>query len=85
MMMSHNYLSKGLFREEKLISGSKVRVCKAVLSRQNFLNLEFSNFRKDDEVFSFKESTSTEISEHPLRPDVYECKTVSCKKSRWIK
>ena len=75
-------LLKGVFRNEKLISGVKVRTSKAIVTKGNMLHLEFSTFRHDSEVYKFKESTTEMMADFPLRSDVYESKTVSCKKSR---
>ena len=71
-----------MFRNEKLISGVKVKASKAIVTKGNMLNLEFSTFRNDSEVYKFKLSTTEMMADFPLRPDVYESKTVSCKKSR---
>ena len=70
---------KGVFRNEKLISGVKVRTSKAIVTKGNMLHVEFSTFRNDSEVYKFKESTITDFA---LRSDVNESKTVSCKKLR---
>ena len=71
-----------MFRNEKLISGLKVRTSKAIVTKGNMLHLEFTTFRYDSEVYKFKESTTDMMADFPLRTDVYESKTVSCKKSR---
>ena len=73
---------KGVFRNEKLISGVKVRTSKAIVMKGNMLHLEFSTFRNNSEVYKFKESTTEMMADFPLRSDVYESKIVSCKKSR---
>ena len=73
---------KGVFRNERLISGVKVRTSKAIVTKGNMLHLEFSTIRNDSDVYKFRESTTELMADFPLRSDVYESKTVSCKKSR---
>ena len=59
-----------------------MRTSKAFLSKGNFLGLEFSPLRNDPEIYSFRPSTEVFITDNPMRPDPYESKTVSCKKSK---
>ena len=51
-------ISKGTFRNEKLISGVKVRTSKEIVTKGNIFHLEFSTFRNDSEVYKLKESTT---------------------------
>ena len=77
-------LLQGSFKAEKLIAGVKVRVSKASLTRGSFLHLEVCRVKQwgESHYFRYRESTQHQIAEHPLVPDIYESKTVSCKKSR---
>ena len=75
-------LLQGVFRDERLVSGVRMRTSKAFLSKGNFLDLDFSPLRNDPEIFSFRPSTEVFITDNPMRPDPYESKTVSCKKSK---
>ena len=72
-----------MFRDERLVSGVRVRTSKAFLSKGHFLDLDFSPLRNDPEIFSFRPSTQTFLTEKPMRPDPFESKTVSCKKSKY--
>ena len=72
---------KGLFRAGKMIFGRKVDVTKAWLVRNN-LEIEVSEPKRTDEPFRYNESSMYHISDAPLKSDLYEAKTVSCKKSR---
>ena len=72
---------KGFFRKEKMVFGRKVDVIRAWLSKGN-LDLEVSSPKKNDEPFRYKESTQFIMADLPLQRDIYESKTVSCKKSR---
>ena len=75
---------QGCFKSEKLIAGVKVRVCKASLTRGSFLHLEVCSLKDwgDIHYFRYRESTTHQMAEHPLIPDIYESKTVSVKRSR---
>ena len=75
---------KGVFRREKMIFGRKVDVLRAWHSKGNLI-LEVSRPKPSDEPFRFKESTEYRMADSPLQRDIYESKTVSCKKSRLSK
>ena len=72
---------KGAFRKEKMVFGRKVDVLRAWLSKGNLI-LELSRPKLNDEPFRYKESTEFIMADSPLQRDIYESKTVSCKKSR---
>ena len=72
---------KGVFRREKMIFGRKVDVTRAWLSKGNLI-LDVSSPKLNDEPFRYKESTEYKMANFPLQKDLYESKTVSCKKSR---
>ena len=73
---------KGFFRREKMMFGRRVDVVRAWLSNGN-LDLEVSSPKKNAETYRYNESTESTMADLPLQRDVYESKTVSCKKSRF--
>ena len=80
-----SYLLQGVFKAEKLIAGVKVRVCKASLTRGSFLQIEVCSLKDwgdSSHYLRYRQSTRHQMAEHPLSQDIYESKTVSCKKSR---
>ena len=74
---------KGSFRKGKMVFGRKIDVLRAWLVKGN-LELEVSIPKMNEEPFRYAESTAEKIAEFPLQRDVYESKTVSCKRSRYL-
>ena len=84
-LISYLYLLQGVFKAEKLIAGVNVRVCQASLTRGSFLQVEVCSLKHwgdGGHYLRYRQSTRHQMAEYPLSQDIYESKTVSCKKSR---